>query len=312
MKHITPPTIIFACTALAFVTALPSLAQVTVKETKETIETTPESPAIRETTTTTTGTISDFADERIVLRTETAKEPLTYSSTKTTTYVDEAGNRVAIEKVKSGLPVTVYYTKVGDEMIANKVIVRKTTTTTGRSDIEGTTVMGTVTELAPEALVVRTATSTSPLRYKFTKTTAYVDEAGKPVSIKTVTSGVPVTVHYDEVGGALVAKRVVVRRTTTAPGGVPETTTETKTTTSAGTINEFTPERIVVRSEEAREPLTYSYTKTTTYVDEAGAPVSLEMVKSGLPVTVYYTTHGDSRVATKVVVRKKTTTVTPR
>ena len=88
-------------------------------------------------------------------------------------------------------------------------------------------------------------------------------------------------------------------------------TTATTTTTMLGTISEFSPDTIVIRSETAPEPIRYSYTKTTTYVDEAGAPVSLETVKSGLPVTVYYVKRGDKMVASKVVVRKvKTTTGT--
>jgi len=85
---------------------------------------------------------------------------------------------------------------------------------------------------------------------------------------------------------------------------------ETSTTNSAGTISEFSPDTIIIRSETSPEPLRYSYSKTTTYVDEAGAPVTMETVKSGLPVTVYYTKVGDRMVANRVVVRK-TTTVTP-
>ena len=80
-----------------------------------------------------------------------------------------------------------------------------------------------------------------------------------------------------------------------------ETTT---TTNSAGTISEFGPETIIIRSETSPEPIRYSYTKTTTYVDETGAPVSIETVKSGLPVTVYYLKVGDKMVASKVIVRK--------
>ena len=92
---------------------------------------------------------------------------------------------------------------------------------------------------------------------------------------------------------------------------VATTATTTTTTTMLGTISEFSPDTIVIRSETAPEPIRYSYTKTTTYVDEAGAPVSLETVKSGLPVTVYYVKRGDKMVASKVVVRKvKTTTGT--
>jgi hypothetical protein len=75
-----------------------------------------------------------------------------------------------------------------------------------------------------------------------------------------------------------------------------------------GTISEFSPDAIVIKSETAPEPMHYKYTKTTTYVDESGAPVSIETVKSGLPVTVYYTKEGDDMVATKVIVRKAVTT----
>jgi hypothetical protein len=57
------------------------------------------------------------------------------------------------------------------------------------------------------------------------------------------------------------------------------------------------------------------------HVDENGKPVSVETVKSGVPVTVYFTREGDRMNATRVIVRKasppagviiqkKTTTVT--
>lgn len=84
--------------------------------------------------------------------------------------------------------------------------------------------------------------------------------------------------------------------------------TTTTTTQSAGTISEFGADTIIIRSEKAPEPVRYTYSKTTTYVDEAGNPVSMETVKSGLPVTVYYTTTGDRRVASRVVVHRTTTT----
>ena len=78
----------------------------------------------------------------------------------------------------------------------------------------------------------------------------------------------------------------------------------TKTITSAGTISEFSPQTIVIKTETAAEPVRYTYTKTTTYVDETGAPVSVTLVKSGLPVTVYYVKNGDNLVVSKVIVRK--------
>lgn len=76
------------------------------------------------------------------------------------------------------------------------------------------------------------------------------------------------------------------------------------TTTTAGTISEFSPDTIIVRSETAPEPIRYSYTKTTTYIDDAGQPVSLETVKSGLPVTVHYVREGDRMIASRVIVHR--------
>ena len=82
------------------------------------------------------------------------------------------------------------------------------------------------------------------------------------------------------------------------------------TTETAGTISDFSPDTIMIRTETSSSPTSYSYTKSTSYVDDTGAPVSMETVKSGLPVTVYYTREGDRMIADKVVVRKTTTTTT--
>ncbi len=98
---------------------------------------------------------------------------------------------------------------------------------------------------------------------------------------------------------------------TFAGGAIAQTAVTTSTTTTAGTISEFGPETIVVRSETSPEPIRYSYSKSTTYVDETGAPVSMEVVKSGLPVTVHYIMEGDRMVANRVIVRKSTTTSAP-
>ena len=180
--------------------------------------------------------------------------------------------------------------------------VKETTTTTTNS-------AGTISEFSPETIVIRSESSPEPLRYSYTKTTTYVDETGAPVTMETVKSGLPVTVYYTTVGDRLVANRVVVRKATVAAPGAPAVIEKKTTiTNSAGTISEFSPETIVIRSESSPEPLRYSYTKTTTYVDETGAPVTIETVKSGLPVTVYYTKVGDRLVASRVVVRKATVT----
>jgi hypothetical protein len=89
------------------------------------------------TTTTSDGTISEFSPDTLVIRSDSAPQPIRYSYTKTTRYVDESGAPVSVEMVKSGLPVTVHYIKEGDRMIADRVIVHKrTTTTTGGAAVE--------------------------------------------------------------------------------------------------------------------------------------------------------------------------------
>ncbi len=162
---------------------------------------------VKETTTTVTsaGTISEFGPETIIVRSETSPEPLRYIYSKTTTYVDETGAPVSIETVKSGLPVTVFYTKVGDKMMASKVIVRK-------SVAKAVTSIGTITEFGPETIIVHSETSPEPLRYIYSKATNYVDEDGTPVLVGTVKSGLPVTVYYVKDGDKMMATKVVVRK----------------------------------------------------------------------------------------------------
>jgi hypothetical protein len=175
--------------------------------------------------------------------------------------------------------------------------VEATTTTT--------TSEGTVSEFGPQGLIIKTAAGSQPVRYISNDTTNYVDENGNAVSAKLVTSGLPVTVYYTKVGDTLIASKIMVRTGGVAPAITvsPSVTTQTATM-SMGTISEFGPQRIILRTESSPQPLPYTYTKTTTYVDESGAPVSIETVKSGLPVTVYYTQVGDTLVANKVIVRK--------
>jgi uncharacterized protein GlcG (DUF336 family) len=227
-----------------------------------------------------------------------------------------------------------------------KIIIRKfvgalllaaTLTTTGHvlaQRVEATSTVttseGTISEFGPQAIVIKTALGTEPVRYISSETTNYVDENGFPVSLATVTSGLPVTVFYTKVGDTLIASKIMVKKSASAPltmvtpttvvatpTTVAATTVETTTTTSAGTITDFGTGRMMIKTETSPTPLNYLYSETTTYVDESGVPVAIETVKSGLPVTVHYTKVGDTLTATKVVVRKaplveekKTTTTT--
>jgi hypothetical protein len=95
---------------------------------------------------------------------------------------------------------------------------------------------------------------------------------------------------------------ITVNSTLVAQTEVQSTTS--KTTNSAGTITTFSPDTIAIRTITTSDPVSYAYTRTTTYVDENGAPVSMTLVKSGLPVTVYYVQDGDRMIASKVIVRR--------
>jgi hypothetical protein len=189
-----------ALMGLSFTTAPAAFAQPAVEVTK---------------TTTTSGTISEFGSDRIVVRTETEKSPLGYTFTKTTTYVDEEGNPVSVETVKSGLPVTVYYTRDGDRMIANKVVVRKTRVRDAGAIVEeraaGTHTMGTISEFGRDAFEISSETA-KPARYLYSTKTTYMDEDGNPVSVETVKSGLPVTVYFTREGDRMNATRVIVRK----------------------------------------------------------------------------------------------------
>ncbi len=114
--------------------------------------------------------------------------------------------------------------------------------------------------------------------------------------------------NYTIAGAAFLGLSLACATFAVADNEVKETTT---TVTTAGTFTEFEPDTIVLKSEASPDPVRYSYTKTTTYVDEAGQPVAIETVKSGAPLTVYYIKVGDKMVASKVVVRKMPVKVAP-
>ena len=80
---------------------------------------------------------------------------------------------------------------------------------------------------------------------------------------------------------------------------------ETTTTQSTGTISEFSPNTVILKTESSSEPVRYTYSKTTTFVDDAGNPVDISIVKSGLPVQVIYVKDGDGMVARKIIVHKQ-------
>ena len=82
----------------------------------------------------------------------------------------------------------------------------------------------------------------------------------------------------------------------------PSVTTTAKTTTYTGVVSEINPKTstIILRSERAPAPVTYNFTKETTFVDAQGNVVSYETIRNA-PVTVEYIKEGDRTIVKRVV-----------
>jgi hypothetical protein len=118
-----------------------------------------------------------------------------------------------------------------------------------------TTSNGAFTEYVPnsETVVVKTETSSAPLRYTVTKQTTIVDEAGAPVAIERISPGSQLAIDYSGSGERLVASRIVVRKQATvktAPVVTEKQTTTTTTTTAPLTREE---KRAVKEAREERK-----------------------------------------------------------
>jgi hypothetical protein len=92
--------------------------------------------------------------------------------------------------------------------------------------------------------------------------------------------------------------------------GLSAQTSTTTVTTSKGAFTEYVPgsHTVAVRTEANPSPLRYMVTKETTIVDETGAPVTLERISPGSPISVQYSGTGDRLVASRIIVQRPTTT----
>ena len=89
-------------------------------------------------------------------------------------------------------------------------------------------------------------------------------------------------------------------------------TTATVITTN-GAFTEFIPgsQTVVVRTEANSAPLRYVVTKENTIVDESGAPVTIERISPGSPLSIQYTGTGEHFVASRIVVQRTTAVTGP-
>lgn len=136
-------------------------------------------------------------------------------------------------------------TKIGAALLAIGLCLASTTAF-AQTTTTVTTTNGAFTEYVPssETVVVRTETSSAPLRYTVTKQTTIVDEAGAPVTVERISPGSQLAIDYSGSGERLVASRIVVRKpaTVTAPVTTAPVVTEKQTTTTTTTTQPLTRE----------------------------------------------------------------------
>ncbi len=138
-------------------------------------------------------------------------------------------------------------TKIGVALLAVGICIWSTEVR-AQATTTVTTTKGAFTEYVPgsETMVVRTETSSAPLRYVVSKQTTIVDESGAPIAIERISPGSPLSIQYTGTGEHLVASRIVVQRpaavttepVTTAPVAAQQDTTTSTTTTRALTHEE--------------------------------------------------------------------------
>ncbi len=191
---------------------------------------------VRETIISANGVVTEYSPDRLVVEGEAALARYTF--TKTTQYLDEAGNPVQVETIRKGVPVTVHYIQEGPARVASKIVVYNSTSkVSGYSDINTTPVKpfetaGTVMELADGTIALRTDAKGEPLRYAYSKTTKWVDQDGNVVTSETVKSGTPITVVYTRRGERTEVAKIIVRNAAVLQPAIIEQKTTTTTTTT--------------------------------------------------------------------------------
>src|SRR4051794_13325385 len=113
--------------------------------------------------------------------------------------------------------------------------------------------------------------------------------------------------NITKIGAALLAMGLCIAST----AAFAQTTTTVTTTKGAFTEYVPTSETVVVRTEASAAPLRYTVTKQTTIVDESGAPVAIERISPGSPLSIQYSGSGEQLVASRIVVQRPATVTAP-
>lgn len=174
------------------------------------------------------GTISAFSADGFTLQTAPNGAASNFLMGPDTVFTDTQGRNIPREQFNIQMPATVSYVRIGNQMIATKVVSKEAPAANSS---------GTLTEVSPGILVIKVpGASLTPVQYVNNQTTNYVDQNGQPVSPASVKPGTPVRVFYTKVGDTLIATKVEVNpRDGTGlpiPAVIEATPTATTTTTT--------------------------------------------------------------------------------
>jgi len=169
---------------------------------------------------------------------------------------------------------------------------------------------------------------TIPLNFMYNSKTVFVDESDKSIPWEQMRAGLPVTVNYSTIGEKMLATKVVTTRwmidgakkeadPADEAGRKRERLAESKkkkdadsatqravtaATTGGGTIMGFE-QVIAVRPQGSADVVQYVINNSTHYVDTSGQPVSLNLVRTGLPVSIQFVDNGGRKIATRIVLQ---------
>ena len=196
-------------------------------------------------------------------------------------------------------------------------------------DTSNLSTTGSVFSIDQDTFSVTPAKVTVPLNFMYSSKTAFVDEADKSLPWEQMRTGLPVTVNYTTLGEKLMATKVTASRwmidggkAGTAPDEAArkrEEIAESKKKKDAdnavrnrslpaaggGTIMSF--EQVVaVRPQGSADVVQYVVNNSTHYMDTNGQPIDLNLVRTGVPVSIQYVEDSGRKIATQLVVQRIT------
>jgi hypothetical protein len=162
-----------------------------------------------------TGVVNEInpSTGRLVVTTPNKEIAKIYSWTKNETplYIDATGRTIALESLRIGDPVTVYYSGDYTQPRLNRIVYGPELRPQGRLDgpLQLKGVINSINSGAAN-LIVQTANQTIPQTLKWTDRTQFVDPVGRKISHQNIKPGERVLIDYVKNGDQLTLSRVQI------------------------------------------------------------------------------------------------------